>query len=111
MEGYQLNMPLVTEMIGANQGVLPDTFSLVSCDQENIVVETIKKAEDDDSVIVRLYETYNQKAEATIKTAFDCKVVYICDMMEANQTRLECVDGCVKLPVKNFEIVTLKFVR
>lgn len=111
VEGYQLNMPLVTEAIGANQGVLPECFSLVSCDKENVVIETIKKAEDDDSVIVRLYDTYNQKTDVTIKAAFDCKEVYLCDMMETKQTRLECVDGCVKIPVKNFEIVTLKFVR
>jgi len=37
--------------------------------------------------------------------------VYLCDMMENNLEKLTVENGKIKLPVKNFEIVTLKFVR
>ena len=77
---------------------------------ENVVVETIKKAEDDNSIIVRLYETYNQKANVTVTAGFDFKEVFICDLMENNIEKIENDGKDVKLKVKNFEIVTLKYV-
>lgn len=110
-EGYLLNMPLEASVIAANEGALPDCYSLARCEQENIVVETMKKAEDDDSVIVRLFEAYNQKTDAEIKVSFDFSKVYLCDLMEENLKELYSQNGCVKIPVKNFEIVTLKFLR
>lgn len=110
-EGYQLNMPLVVEPIMANHGTLPEHFSMVSCAQENVVIEAVKKAEADDSVIVRLYETYDQKALAEIKTSFAWKKVYLCNLMEEEEKLLEAEGDIVKLPMKNFEIVTLQFVR
>ena len=110
-EGYLVNCPLQTSAISANRGMLPECFGLVSCPQENIVIETIKKAEADDSVIVRLYDAYNQKTTAELKAAFDYKEVKLCDLMEEEIEELEVVDSVVMVPVKNYEIVTLKFVR
>ena len=110
-EGYLLNMPLRASFVEATDGTLSDNYTMIRCDKENVLIETIKKAEEDSSVVVRLYETYNQKADVVLTTAFDFKEVYLCDMLERNITPLETVNGQVKLPVKNFEIVTLKFVR
>jgi len=110
-EGYLLNTPLEACEIGANNGTLADCYNMISCDKENVLIETIKKAEEDDSIIVRLYDTYNQKSTVTLTTFFDYKEVYLCDMMENNLEKLTVENGKIKLPVKNFEIVTLKFVR
>ncbi|MBO5070732.1 MAG: alpha-mannosidase [Roseburia sp.] len=110
-EGYLLNCPLDASFAPKTNGTLSDHFSLVSCLQENIVVETIKKAEESDDIIVRFYDSYNQKTLVALQTAFDYKEVYLCDMLENNLEKLESKDGCVTVPVKNFEIITLKFVR
>lgn len=110
-EGYALNIPLEISKVDANSGNMADNYSLVKSSSENVIVETIKKAEDDNSVIVRLYETYNQKSNATVTANFDFKEVYICDMMENNIEKVENNGKDVELKVKNFEIVTLKFIR
>ncbi len=110
-EGYLLNTPLQAAFMDANDATLADDYTMIRCDKENVLIETIKKAEEDESIIVRLYETYNQKAEVLLTPAFDYQEVYLCDMLERNIRPLEIVDGQVKLAVKNFEIVTLKFVR
>lgn len=109
-QGYLLNMPLEAAEIKANKAKLPEQFSLIRSDKENVVIETIKKAEDDNSIIVRMYETYNSKTKATITAGFDFKEVYLCDMLENNIEKIESSDNEIKLNVKNFEIVTLKFV-
>lgn len=110
-ESYLLNCPLDAAFVEKTDGTISDHFSFVSCPQENIVIETIKKAEEDDSIIVRFYDSFNQKTCAALQTAFDFKEVYLCDMLENNQEKLESNNGCVTVPVKNFEIITLKFVR
>lgn len=110
-EGYLLNMPLEAHKIGENHGKLADTFSLATSDKENVIIETIKKAEDDNSIILRVFETYNSKTVANISVGFDFSKVYICDMLENNETELKAEGNTVELPIKNFEIITLKFVK
>lgn len=109
-EGYILNQPLSGYRIEKNTGAISDCCSIAKSDCENVVVETIKKAEDDSSVIVRLYETYNQKSDAQISVGFDFKEVYLCDMLENNLEKIESENNAVKIKVKNFEIITLKFI-
>ena len=86
-------------------------MTLLECENENIVIETIKKAEDDNSVVVRMYDAYNQRGKASIKVNFPYKEVWVCDMLENNLEKLETNGEMVKVPVGNFEIVTLKFIR
>lgn len=109
-QAYLLNAPLEAEIILPNTAALSETYSLVSCDKENIVVETIKKAEDDNSVIIRMYESFNKKTDAKISLGFDFKECYITDLMENNIEKANSNGREVNLYVKNFEIVTLKFI-
>ena len=109
-EAYALNQPLVaTEACG--DGTLSDTFSLVSCDQPSVMVETIKKAEADDGMIVRMYESFGGRCAANITVAPGFKKAYLCDLMENVLRELPLENNCVTLPVSNFEIITLKFVK
>ena len=110
-EGYLLNMPMTASVIGKTSGKLSDNFSLVSCDSENIVVETVKKAEDDDGIIVRMFDCYNKKTEATLEFGFDFSKAYICDLMENTIEEIKAEGRKITLPVKNYEIVSLKLVK
>jgi len=110
-EGYALNVPLEICRISAQNGSIGESFSLIESNKENVVVEAIKKAENDDSVIVRLYEAYNEKSKVTVTAGFDFKEVYLCDLMENNLEKLENDGRKVTFKVKNFEIITLKYVR
>lgn len=106
-----LNAPLDVFFTDKAEGSLPDTGSVITCSQPNIVIETIKKAEADDSIIVRLYDAFNQKTCAELCPSFDYREVYLCDMLENSLKKLEAENGNVTVNVRNFEIITLKFVR
>lgn len=110
-EAYALNQPLTVAQVCANKGALADEFSLVSCDKANVIVETVKKAEDDDGMIVRMYDAFNRRANATVTVAEGFKKAYLCDLMENQIEELEFSDNKVTVPVSNFEIITLKFTR
>lgn len=49
-----------------HEGPLPQTDSYVDCNQPNVIVSAIKKAEDNDDLIVRCYETAKKATTAEI---------------------------------------------
>ena len=110
-EAYALNSPLTIKKIAANAGALSDDFSLVSCNKENVIIETVKKAETDDGMIVRMYDAFNRRANATITVTDGFSEAYLCDLMENELESLDFVDNKVTVPISNFEIITIKFVK
>jgi alpha-mannosidase len=110
-EAYNLNQPLLASPVTGENGDLPTSFSLVSCDNESIIIETVKKAEVDNGMIVRFYESFGGKTNATVQVAPGFTKAYLCDLMENELQELPIRNDCVSLPIHNFEIVTLKFVR
>lgn len=109
-EAYSLNQPLEAIDVNANKGKLSDNFSLVSNDKENVIIETVKKCEYDDGMIVRMYDAYDRRTitKVTVGEGFD--KAYLCDLLENEIQELEFDGKSVTIPVKNFEIVTLKFI-
>ncbi len=107
-EAYRLNAPLTAVNIAANKsGKLPERFSMVTCDKDNITVEVIKKAENNDGIIVRLYDAHNMASRATLKFGFPVKEAYIVNLLEEEPQKIDVKDNAVTLDVGTFEIVTL----
>jgi alpha-mannosidase len=50
-----------------HQGPLPQRDSFLAVDQENIVISAVKRAEDNDDMIIRAYETSKAATRATIR--------------------------------------------
>ena len=107
-ESYLLNQPLTVLPIGKQDGILPDSFSLVSSSNPAFVIETIKRAEDGDGIIVRGYESLNGKAKTEVKFGFDVKNVELCDLQENKVADLDVKDNTAKVSMSNFELVTLR---
>ncbi len=105
-EGYMLNRPLIaTEAKGS--GTLCDTFSFVKCNKENVIIETVKKAEKENAYVIRAYDAFNRRGNAQFKFGFDIKKAYLCDLMENKLKELDVADNTICCDVSNFEIVTV----
>ena len=109
-EAYLLNNPLRCTPADGKGGKLAAEHSMVACGSENIVVDTVKKSECGNDVIVRAYECYNTKCNAEIRFGFDVEKSYVCDMLENNEYELDVKDNSVTVPFGNFEIVTVRAV-
>lgn len=106
-ESYLLNRPLFT-FTSNGGGQLPESFSLVKCDKENIITETFKLSNDEKGFIMRSYDAYSRKTKATFSFGFDFKNAYICDMLENKQEKININNNReITVEFKNFEIVTV----
>lgn len=107
-QAYLLNNPLEAAVKENEGGTLPDAYSFVTCSQDNVVVEVVKKAEDEEAVIVRLYECFNRRTDVSLVFAEDIKSVCECDMLEADMDEWTPDGRKVSFRMKPFEIKTLK---
>ncbi|HWT73987.1 MAG TPA: glycoside hydrolase family 38 C-terminal domain-containing protein [Mobilitalea sp.] len=98
-EAYSLNRPPV--IVPAQRSVA----SICSLDNERVVIESIKMAEDSNSCIVRLYECYGRQESTYLNLGFSCKKAYLCDLMEQE---IEELDLSRPVTLKPFEILTVK---
>ena len=69
----ELNFGLRRVMGSFHKGSLPETNSCISCDSENIIISAVKKGEDGEVTVLRLYEIDGKDSTAHI-TLFDKKI-------------------------------------
>ena len=102
-QAAQLNVPAYASL-GGQAG---DRFSFASVDRKNVILETVKKAEDSDAAILRLYESENARTKVTVTLPEGTKQVFVTNLLEEKEGELEVRDGKVSFTIKPFEIVTL----
>jgi alpha-mannosidase len=66
-QAQRLNHPLYAHRIAASGKRMPMDFSLVHCPSSGVIIDTIKKAEDDEALIVRIYEGHGGRQACTLK--------------------------------------------
>ncbi|HEY3323640.1 MAG TPA: glycoside hydrolase family 38 C-terminal domain-containing protein [Planctomycetota bacterium] len=64
--GAAFNQPLQVVPTDVHKGTLPKQAELLSCEPGNVLVSSIKKAEDERALIVRLYETSGEATTAKV---------------------------------------------
>lgn len=82
--------------------------SLVEVDTPQVVVESIKRAEDSDSVIVRLYEAWGGRCKARLQTTLPASRAFLCDLLEREREEVALNNGVIELQITPFKILTLK---
>ena len=105
---YMLNNPLTAVRATGTESVIPESFSMVCVDKNNIICETVKEAEDGMDTVIRLYEAQNKRTKAQITLGIPAEKCYVCDMLENEKEEFPIVDGKINVTMRGFEILTLK---
>lgn len=104
-EAMNLNVP----MKAAKGAAAKERYSFMEVDRPNVVLETIKKAEDGDGVIVRLYEVQNSRSYVNLKVdgcIVDAKEM---DLLEnPTESNLEVGEHEIGFTIKPYEIRTIR---
>ena len=111
-EGLAFNNPL-TAFSGKVSipaiATLPASLSFLKVEPANIVVSTLKKAEDGNGSIVRFYETEGKFAKAKLTGFKPFSKVSLTNMLEYDELTLPVnADGSVEISVKPYEISTIR---
>jgi alpha-mannosidase len=110
--GVEFNAPFLVRFEPSHAGDLSSTFSALNIEPVNVTVESLKKAEDSDDFIVRLYETDGKTADAVLSFNRAPSSARETDMLEWDRyvaPKSFVVEGTkVKVPVAPHEIKTIR---
>ncbi|HMD14972.1 MAG TPA: glycosyl hydrolase-related protein, partial [Bacteroidota bacterium] len=106
--GYELNNPLIAVMADAHQGSLPEEYSFIRLEPANLVLTTVKKAEDSDAWIVQWYETDGKDVDAVLTLPNSPQKVLTTNVMEEDGTVVPSMGKSVNIPTKKYSTKTVK---
>ena len=109
-QGRQANEKLMTvvDPWEAKSALLPEEASFFSVDSPDISVSAIKKAEDDNSVILRLYETGRGETTVNLSSWFNVVKAELTDMLEYSGKSIGISSKKVPLKIGSHSIETIK---
>jgi alpha-mannosidase len=87
---------------------LPETYSFVKVDHNNVIVSTLKKADDDNDFIIRLYEMEGKDTQVTVTFPFPVKKAWKTDMIEENPKEIPAGNNSLVLTIGHNAIETYK---
>jgi alpha-mannosidase len=83
-------------------------FSFLAVDAPNLIVETVKAAEDGRGLIVRLYESRRMRGCAALTCAFPLSAAWRTNLIEEDQSSLTVEGNTVRFEFRPFQILTLR---
>jgi alpha-mannosidase len=86
----------------------PGQESFFSVDNPAVVIDTIKKAEDTEAIIVRLYESFGAQQTVRLHSSLPVQSAVRCNLLEDDGEPVNWSDGKVELRLRPFELVSLK---
>ncbi len=110
--GIAANNPLIAVMAvstPAGNG-LPESRSFLPFSSANLVLSTMKKAEADDSVIVRAYDIEGKTAETGLELIVPVKAAWRTNIIEEEGAAMKPRQGRLVLPVGHHAVETVKLV-
>lgn len=94
-----------TVICGEGSAKLPESF--LKPDRDQVEIVAVKKAEDSDCLVVRMYETDGLGTTCRISLAKEIVGVAACNLMEKEEESLPIQDHCLTLDFKPYEIKTV----
>ncbi|MGO9319167.1 MAG: alpha-mannosidase [Terracidiphilus sp.] len=107
--GYEYNYPLTAVVTTAHPGTLPASHSFASVSPENVVLTAVKKAEDANGLIFRVYEWAGKETTAEFHVPPGATSATVTNLMEQPEgSPLAVVGDVVKAPIHPYEILTIR---
>ena len=107
--GWEYNYPLQAIVASAHPGTLPASHSFVSVKPENVVLTAVKKAEDANSLIFRVYEWAGNAGTVEFHVPPGATGATVTNLQETPEGGALTVSGdSVQAPIKPFEILTVR---
>lgn len=101
-EAYKLNLPA----LAVNGGQAGESYSFAESSHANVVLETVKQAENGSGVVLRVYENRNARTNAAIRLGKPFRSVAECDLLENPTGTVSGEGGSFAFTIHPYEIKT-----
>jgi len=106
--GYELNYKLLALPTERHEGTLPPYYSFLRTDSDNVIVSALKKAEDENALVLHFYEWAGKQGDVALHLPAGAVSAAETDLMEKPIGSLSLHDGVVSVPTKPYEIKAIK---
>jgi alpha-mannosidase len=107
--GYEYNYQLQAMQVAAHAGSLGSEHSYAAVPAENVVLTTMKKAEDSDSLILHAYEWAGKSGDITFTVPEGAIGATLTNLLEQTQgSPLTMAGNQLTVPIHAFEILSLR---
>ncbi|KAJ3154526.1 Glycoside hydrolase, 38 vacuolar alpha mannosidase [Geranomyces michiganensis] len=105
---YEFNVPLIAG-IGAGADVEFSPRQFFKIDTANLVLDTVKVAEDGNALVLRLYESCGGRGVANLAIDSRLKIAsaHFCNVLEDIQGPAKMTNGQLRLPFTPFKIISI----
>ncbi len=111
-EAYLLNDPIIVyqpkEVDQESEQPVSRLKSLISVSSPNVIVETVKRAEDGNGIILRLYESQRKRGQVQLRAGFGVEAAWETNLLEENQSALRVENDSIQLNLKPYQIMTIR---
>lgn len=113
LAGYELNSPLHAVCCEKDKdaGNRISEQGFLNTDADNVVIDTVKKAENGDGWIIRVYESIGKKTNVNLNCNLPAEIVEECNLMEETERSLKSTDKKVRFTINPYEIKTFRMKR
>src|SRR5580704_7929904 len=106
--GYELNYKLISLPLEKHEGALAAEHSFLRAQPDNVIVTSVKKAEDEDALVLRFYEWAGKEGEVVLQLPPGAESAVETDLMEKPMGSVSVHSPGVSLHTKPYEIKTIK---
>ena len=108
-KGYELNYPLQASVVEAHMGSLAASHSFISVDDDNVILTALKKSEDTNALILRVYDWSGKSSSVKFMLPPGATSATEVNLMEQPiGEAISVTNNTATLPVGPFEIKTLR---
>ena len=106
--GYELNYKLICVPVARHGGTLAPEHSFVQISPDNVIVTALKKAEDENELVLRFYEWAGKERDVKVQFPVAAESASETNLIEKPRANLHVDNGALVLHTKPYEIKTVK---
>lgn len=105
-EAYEYGQPLLAMQL--DHEVIDGERQFMKLDPDNLIISALKKAEGEEGVIVRFFETKGEACSAVLTVPSNVHSARTVNLLEEDEAEIPVRDNTITMEVHPFEIVSLK---
>lgn len=107
-QAYELNYKLTSRQVESHQGALPPRHSFLQIEGDNVVLTALKKAENDDALVLRFYEWAGKEGDIKVSLPLGAQSASETNLMEKPSEDIAIHNSSLSVHTRPYEIKTVE---